>query len=84
MIDRFFRQPKPPVLADKTRERAGARLGRLKSAGILDWADQAGTGIAKALDDYRRLGDRESLLEAAEGVSALAGALDALIGKHPA
>lgn len=67
---------------DSVRSKARARLGRLKTPEVLNWADQAGSGIAKALDDYRRLGERESLLEAKEGVSALAGVIDVLLSRE--
>lgn len=63
---------------DKIRAKAAKRLERLNTTDVLSWADQAGTGIAKALDDYRRLSLDESLLEAQNGISALAGAVDVL------
>ena len=69
--------------ADSVRERAETRLSRLPTPEVLNWADQAGTGVAKALDDYRRLGERQSLVEAQEGVSALAGVLDVLLARQP-
>jgi hypothetical protein len=67
---------------DQVRERAQKRLSRLTTPDILNWADQAGTGIAKALDDYRRLGDQQSLDEAQNGISAVAGAIDVLSSRH--
>lgn len=67
---------------DSVRVKASARLGRLKTPEVLNWADQAGSGVAKALDDYRRLGGRESLLEARDGISALAGVLDVLLSRE--
>lgn len=67
---------------DPVRARARKRLATLPRSEVLDWADQAGTGLAKALDDYRRQGDEISLREAAEGVAALAGAVDALLTRH--
>lgn len=69
---------------DKVRDKARKRLSRLATPDVLNWADQAGTGIARALDDYRRLGERESLLEAQSGVAALAGVLDLLLQRDSA
>lgn len=68
--------------ADSVREKAEQRLARLSTPEVLNWADQAGSGVAKALDDYRRLGERESLLEAQDGISALAGVLDVLLNRE--
>jgi len=68
--------------ADSVRMKAEQRLSRLATPDVLNWADQAGTGIAKALDDFRRLGERASLEEAQAGVSALAGVLDVLLARH--
>lgn len=67
--------------SDSVRHKAEQRLSRLPTPEVLNWADQAGTGVAKALDDFRRLGERESLVEAQEGVSALAGVLDVLLSR---
>lgn len=71
-----------PEHGDKLRAKAEKRLSRLTNPDILNWADQAGTGIAKALDDYRRLSDPLALREAQDGCSALAGAIDALTSRH--
>jgi len=64
--------------SDTIRDKARERLKRLSDADILNWADVAGSGIAKALDDYRRLNDKGSLEEAHRGASQLQGALDVL------
>lgn len=74
----------PRARADETdsvRQRAEERLSRLQTTDILNWADQCGTGVAKALDDYRRLGETDSLIEAQNGVSALAGVIDVLLDR---
>ncbi len=72
-----FRYPK-----DRVRAKARRRLAMIKDEEILNWTDNCGTGVVKALDDFRRLGHTDSLLEAAQGVSALAGAVDALRDRH--
>lgn len=77
----MLRREKTP---DALRAKAAKRLARLATPDVMNWADQAGTGVAKALDDYRRIGDRQSLLEAQEGVAALAGVLDVLLARDSA
>lgn len=62
----------------KTTSKARARLSRLATPDILNWADQAGSGVAKALDDYRRLGMTESLNEAQMGLETLLDAVEEL------
>jgi hypothetical protein len=64
------------------RIKARKRMTRLPESDVLNWTDQAGTGVAKALDDYRRLGTPESLQEAREGLEALLGCIDALEGRR--
>lgn len=68
--------------SDSVREKAKKRVSRVSTPDILNWADNAGSGVAKALDDYRRLGDKGSLDEAQRGISALAGVLDVLVDRH--
>lgn len=72
---------KKETAPDPVREHAVSRLQGLSDIEILGWADQAGSGIAKALDDFRRLRDHDALIDAQSGVSALAGALDVLINR---
>ena len=67
---------------DSIRAKARRRVRKTTTPELLDWADQAGTGIAKALDDFRRYNTPESLQEAAEGVSALAGVVDVLCDRQ--
>jgi hypothetical protein len=45
---------------------------------VLDWADSVGSGLAKALDDYRKQATPESLAEARQGAQSLLGVLDVL------
>lgn len=63
---------------DSVRAKAKKRLGRLQTVDILNWADQAGSGVAKALDDYRRIGTSESLEEARIGLESLLGLVEVL------
>jgi hypothetical protein len=59
-------------------ETAKRRFGKLPRVEILDWCDQAGSGTARALDDYRRLDMPESVAEAKTGVIALLAAIRVL------
>jgi hypothetical protein len=67
---------------DPTRAKAAKRLDRLATVDVLDWADSVGSGLAKALDDYRKQGTPESLLEARSGAQGLLGVLDVLIRRE--
>jgi hypothetical protein len=60
------------------RDKVAKRLVRLPSADVLNWADSVGSGVAKALDDYRKQGSPESLAEARQGAQSLLGVLDVL------
>ena len=62
----------------KIKSKAQRRLERLPDVEILNWCDQAGSGMAKALDDYRRLRLPESLEEAKLGAETLLVAIDVL------
>lgn len=73
---------KSPAAVDAVRAKAGERLSRLTTPEVLNWVDQAGTGIAKAFDDYRKMGDEVSLMEVDSGLASLAGALDVLKSRH--
>jgi hypothetical protein len=63
---------------DPVRAKVAKRLDRLPSGDVLDWADSVGSGLAKALDDYRKQATPESLLEAHRGAQSLLGVLDVL------
>ncbi|MFJ6503970.1 hypothetical protein [Streptomyces sp. NPDC091879] len=63
---------------DPVRAKAAKRLDRLPTVDVLDWADAVGSGLAKALDDYRKQSTPESLLEAHQGAQSLLGVLDVL------
>jgi hypothetical protein len=67
---------------DPTRAKAAKRLDRLPTVDVLDWADSVGSGLAKALDDYRKQATPESLLEARSGAQGLLGVLDVLIRRE--
>jgi hypothetical protein len=51
--------------------KASRRVARLPTTALLDWADQAGTGMAKALYDFRQHGDIEDIDEVREAMIAL-------------
>lgn len=63
---------------DPVRRKVAKRLDRLPSSDVLEWADSVGSGVARALGDYRRDGAAESLAEARQGVLSLLGVLDVL------
>lgn len=80
---KLFSRPQPvatddEVRHDHNRRKARQRMSRLPTVEILDWADQAGSGVAKALNDFRRDGNRESLEEARIGMQALLGTVEEL------
>jgi hypothetical protein len=60
------------------KSQARQRLERLSDSDILNWCDQAGSGVAKGLDDYRRLKMSESLVEARMALEILLDAVDLL------
>lgn len=61
-----------------TYEVALRRFEKLPKIEILDWIDIAGSGIAKATDDYRRLGMPDSLQEARLGIIAVMAGIETL------
>jgi hypothetical protein len=65
-------------VVNPVRAKVAKRLDRLPSGDVLDWADSVGSGLAKALDDYRKQATPESLLEAHRGAQSLLGVLDVL------
>jgi hypothetical protein len=75
-VTAWLRRPKEAV--DPVRAKVAKRLDRLPSTDVLEWADNVGSGVARALQDYRRDGATESLAEARQGVLSLLGVLDVL------
>lgn len=63
---------------DSVRAKAFERMDRLSRTEILDWSDMAGSGVARALQDYRRHETPESLEEARMGLQSLLGCVDVL------
>jgi len=51
--------------------RASRRCARMAITELLDWADSAGSGMAKGFDDYRKHGDLGSLEEIGLGLITL-------------
>jgi hypothetical protein len=60
------------------RARAYGRMRRLSTVDTMNWMDAAGSGVARALDDYRRYGEPDSLNEIRAGLEALLGCVDSL------
>lgn len=69
---------RPTYPTDNVREKAARRVSRLSEGEMLDWADVAGSGIARALREYQRSHEPELLQEAREAISALQGVIDTL------
>lgn len=78
----MFARKTAEVREDPMRAKARRRLEMLPDHEILNWVDAAGSGVAKALDDFRRLRDGDSLREAEQGLAALSGAVDVLTARH--
>lgn len=69
---------KPTYPTDNVREKVTKRVARLSEAELLDWADVAGSAIARTLREYQRSHEPELLQEAREAISALQGVIDTL------
>jgi hypothetical protein len=54
------------------------RMSTQDRSTILDWADDTGTAVAKALNEYRRHGDRLSLDDAKSGLLAVLSCVEVL------
>ena len=67
---------------DSDRAKARKRLSRLATGDLINWADQAGSGMAKGFDDYRRLRSPEALAEVRIGLNALLAVVDELEARH--
>lgn len=68
---------------EAVQRRAKKRLARLPTIDILNWLDQAGSGMARSLGDYRR--DPESTIsleEAHEGALAVLSGIELLLQRH--
>lgn len=69
---------RPTYPTDAVREKVVKRVSRLSEGEMLDWADVAGSAIARTLREYQRCHEPELLQEAQEAVSALQGVIDTL------
>jgi len=69
---------RPTYPTDDVREKVARRVARLSEAEMLDWADVAGSAIARTLRDFHRSHEPELLQEAREAISALQGVIDTL------
>lgn len=61
----------PSEKDEELRARAAARVRKLSTSSLLDWADAAGSGMSKGFDDFRRHGDYEAIAEIALGLITL-------------
>lgn len=68
--------------SDSELDRARRRVARLSTHEILNWADSAGSGMAKAFDDYRKYGEEESLDELKQAVKSLEAVIEELRARH--
>lgn len=69
---------RPTYPTDNVREKVAKRVSRLSEAEMLDWADVAGSAVARTLREYQRSHEPELLEEAREAISALQGVIDTL------
>ena len=71
---RFRKQPLPSSITNA----AHVRVRRLPTSEILMWADTAGAGISRALSDYQRDGNQDSLEDAYTGLLTMLGVVEEL------
>ena len=64
--------------------RARNRVAEMSTFALLEWADVAGSGMAKGFQDYRRESARESLLEIRSALIALTALNDELLERNEA
>lgn len=72
------------VTDEEELARARRRVARMSVNELLDWADAAGSGMAKGFSDYRKEGEMVSLEDIRVGLIALTALTDELIGRHEA
>jgi hypothetical protein len=70
-----------PVPDDVELARARRRVSRMSTHELLEWADQAGTGMAKAFADFRKEGSLASLDEISVALLALTAVTDELTAR---
>lgn len=69
---------------NSARERARRRVQKMSVHELLNWADAAGSGMAKGFDDYRRDGNPDSLHEIQDALVALSEVTEELIIREEA
>lgn len=62
----------------RSRQTALKRMARLPNVEIIEWCDNAGTGIARALSEYRKGGDPAHLEDARSGAEALLACVEVM------
>lgn len=72
------------VTDEEDLARARRRVTRMSINELLDWADAAGSGMAKGFADYRKEGNMVSLEDIRLGLISLTALTDELIGRHEA
>lgn len=74
------------LLAEQLAEVAKARkrVARMSTHEMLEWADVAGSGMAKAFGDYRKEGAPEALDEIRQALLALSAVTDELAARQDA
>jgi len=71
---RLRRKPLPSAVTSA----AHVRVRRLPTSEILQWADTAGAGVARALSDHQRDGNPDSLEDAYTGLLTMLGVVEEL------
>lgn len=79
MIGRKPNRQRADLWDSKEYNTAVKRLGKMSNAEILEWLDQAGTGMEGLVANYRRTGDIEYIHELAPSISVIQAAVEELI-----
>lgn len=83
LIGKSADQPTPLAEAEE-QTRARRRVARMSTHDLLEWADTAGSGMAKGFSDYRKEGQLESLDEIRYALLALVAVTDELQARQEA
>jgi len=75
------RPPETPLPDDAELARARRRVKGMSVHEMLEWADQAGSGMAKAFADFRKEGTLAPLDEIHVALLALAAVTDELVAR---
>lgn len=78
----IFRKKTVQDVNNEVRQLAFTRLNTVDSDMLYNWADLAGSGVGRALSDYRRHKEISALEEAEKGIYQVMAAIDVLRNRH--